>query len=119
MIKIVADENVDYNIIIQLRNNNFDVYSILENNAGISDLEVLKITKQFNAILLTADKDFGEIAFKNKEMCKGIVLYRLHNHTNIEKANKIQILLEKYQSQLENSFVVLNKDKVRIIKFDF
>jgi hypothetical protein len=41
--KIIADESVDFGIIKKLRENNFEIISISESNAGISDIENLGI----------------------------------------------------------------------------
>lgn len=60
---IVADESVDYRIVTELRNNEFDIYSIAEQQPSIQDESVLKIACDNNALLLTEDKDFGELVF--------------------------------------------------------
>lgn len=63
---LVADESVDFNIVRTLRTIGYEVYSIQESNSGISDVEVLAISTQRKALLITEDKDFGEIVFKEK-----------------------------------------------------
>ena len=65
-LKILADENVDYQIIKNLRNKGFNVISILENYRGTPDKEVLNLAMNKEALLLTEDKDFGEWIFAHK-----------------------------------------------------
>jgi len=59
---IVADDNNDFELIKQLRQKNLNVLSIQEENSGINDINVLDFAFQCNALLITEDKDFGELA---------------------------------------------------------
>ena len=62
--KFLADEGVDKQIVDRLRQDGHSVWYVAEMEPGISDDEVLTIANQENAILLTADKDFGELIFR-------------------------------------------------------
>ena len=75
---IVADENIPALVVEALRAAGHDVTYITEIAAGIDDDEVLERARALSAILLTADKDFGELAFKVRAPAiAGIVLFRL------------------------------------------
>ena len=114
--KFVADENVDKPIVDALRTNNYEVYFILEENRGISDQEVLKIAHAKNSILLTADKDFGELVFRQKQNHHGIILYRLAGLSNEKKIDIVLKVLIRYYHEFENHFSVISKTHIRIIK---
>ncbi len=58
-LRILADESVDYRIVKELRNKDFDVISILEDYRSISDKEIIEIARNKATLLLTEDKDFG------------------------------------------------------------
>lgn len=58
--KFVIDESVDKQIADLLKINDFDVLYITDTYSGISDEEVLKLANSISALILTADKDFGE-----------------------------------------------------------
>ena len=60
----VADESVDAAIVRILRENQFEVISISESFFGKPDDVVLEIAVQEQALLLTEDKDFGELVFR-------------------------------------------------------
>src|SRR4051794_40459434 len=62
----LANENFPAPSILLLRNNNYSVLSIQEAFAGITDEEVLKIAIEKQLIILTFDKDYGEIIFRYK-----------------------------------------------------
>tara|TARA_R110002124_G_scaffold282524_3_gene457735 strand:+ start:5328 stop:5516 length:189 start_codon:yes stop_codon:yes gene_type:complete len=60
--KFVVDESVDQICISILRKEEYEVLSIAKEKLGISDDEVFQIAVNNKAILLTEDKDFGELA---------------------------------------------------------
>jgi predicted nuclease of predicted toxin-antitoxin system len=84
---ILADENVPGIIIKQLRLYGFDIKSITEFNPSISDHEVAELACLENRIILTADKDFGEMAFRDAHRVPGIILLRLGGLTPTEMAS--------------------------------
>jgi predicted nuclease of predicted toxin-antitoxin system len=88
-VKFLADESVDYPVVKSLRDNNFTVDYITELTPGITDNQVLDIAEKNNAILLTADKDFGDLIYRLGRLAYGIILYRLSGFTNQEKATLI------------------------------
>lgn len=75
--KIVADEGVDRQIMEKLRCENHEVICIAELTPGIKNDEVLCLANDEGAVLLTADKDFGELVFRLNRAAHGVVLIRL------------------------------------------
>jgi predicted nuclease of predicted toxin-antitoxin system len=112
--KIMADESVDFPIIRKLRENNFDVVAVVEVCPSVSDEEVLNLANQLQGIILTADKDFGELSFRFKKVSYGIVLLRFAGITNPEKAALTLNVVKTYGSELYNKFCVVSKDAIRI-----
>jgi predicted nuclease of predicted toxin-antitoxin system len=62
-VNIVADENVDKEIVDRLRVHGYNVVSIAEDDPGIDDQTVLDRSLRVDGVLLTADKDFGDLVF--------------------------------------------------------
>jgi len=112
--QIVADEGVDFGIITGLRKNGFNVYSIMENHGGINDPEVLKIANKYNCLLITEDKDFGELTYRLRHGHKGILLIRLADIPRHERILFIIETVKNHYSELCNKFSVLNKNGLRI-----
>lgn len=108
---LVADESVDGRIIVELRKFNFDVYSIAEEQPSLSDAQVLNIAFEREALLLTEDKDFGELTFRLKLPNKGILLIRLDK---FEDKPLVAEIVQKYYNELVNRFSVLSNNKLRI-----
>ena len=76
--RIVADENFPRPSIERLRKAGWDVLSIAEKCPGISDEEVASLCAEEQRILLTFDKDFGELAFRSRlPASSGVVFFRI------------------------------------------
>jgi predicted nuclease of predicted toxin-antitoxin system len=59
---LLADEGVDKPIIDALRRFGIDVKYILETNQAAKDNYILNMANEEKRILVTQDKDFGELA---------------------------------------------------------
>lgn len=74
--RLVADESVEGPTVCALRDAGHSVLFIAETSPGIEDSDVLVIARREEALLLTADKDFGELVFRNREPHRGVLLIR-------------------------------------------
>jgi predicted nuclease of predicted toxin-antitoxin system len=87
---IIFDENLEAYWIELIKGKGYDTFSIKENNPGISDREVLDIVKNFVGLLITEDKDFGEL----------IESYVLKS-------------IESYFNDPDTCFITVTKNKIR------
>ena len=76
--RILADESVEGEVVARLRSQGHDVAYILGASAGIRDDEVLARANAEDRVLLTEDKDFGDLAFLYGNRSSGLVLLRAH-----------------------------------------
>jgi len=111
---LVADESVDYGIITRLRHMGVFVVSISEDSSGIKDTEVLNIAIENQCLLITEDKDFGELTYRLKLVHSGILLIRLTDIPRKERIELVTRIIEKYFDKLIGNFSVLNKSGLRI-----
>ncbi len=114
--KLIADEGVDKPIVDALRVAGFDVLYILETNRGTDDEFILSLANKEQRILLTQDKDFGELVFRMKNTHSGVVLIRLNGYLSLDKANTVVNLLLKYKDELISAFTVIQPNAIRIRK---
>jgi predicted nuclease of predicted toxin-antitoxin system len=113
--KIVADESVDRLIVELLRSDGHQVDYIAEIYPSISDLDVLKLANKARAVLITADKDFGELIFRDhQETLSRVILLRLAGFTSERKAETVLTAIHDFCLDLENGFVVITKTGVRV-----
>lgn len=111
---IVADESVDFHIIVALRDSGVSVFSIAEHNPSVSDAEVLAIAVEHNTLLLTEDKDFGELVYRFRMKHCGILLIRLIESNSGQKAKLTCSVIAQYLNELKNAFAVLDESQLRI-----
>ena len=64
----LADENVDRQIVHRLRERGHVMLYVLEMDPGVSDDVVHNLANESQSLLLTADKDFGELVFRQRRV---------------------------------------------------
>lgn len=111
---LVADESVDFGIINILRQKGIVVVSICEDFSGIKDTEVLNIALDRQCLLITEDKDFGELTYRLKFRHFGILLLRLSDVPRKERIQMASEIIEEYFDKMKGNFSVLTKNGLRI-----
>lgn len=86
--RMLADESVDRPLIVRLRQDGHEVASIAEESPGIPDDEVLDRAYGDGVVLLSADKDFGELVYRRRRPHAGILLVRLSGLSESEKSGR-------------------------------
>ena len=114
--KFFADENIDRQIVEILRQTENEVHYIMELEPGISDDQIIKKANQESALLITADKDFGEIVFRQKRITEGVILIRLPGISPKNKADIVKTAIQEHAEELEHNFTVITPGVVRIRK---
>jgi predicted nuclease of predicted toxin-antitoxin system len=112
--RILADESVDYRIVTALRRIGFEIISIIEKHPSVSDKRVLELAREYEAILVTEDKDFGEWIFSYHEQSFGVILLRYKSDNLLGILNSLNYILNKYGDALLNKFSVVKINKIRI-----
>lgn len=80
---------------------------------GISDDEVLEKAFSENWNLITNDKDFGEMVFRERRKHHGVIFLRLDDERAANKIEVLRKLLENYSERLPEQFVVATETSVR------
>ena len=110
----MADESVDRQIVERLRMDGHDVSYIAEMEPGICDEIVLQKANQQEAMLLTVDKDFGELTYRQKLIHRGVVLIRLAGLSNQTKAELVAQALRDRGAEFVNAFTVISPGMIRV-----
>jgi predicted nuclease of predicted toxin-antitoxin system len=112
---LVADEGVEGRIVAMLRTNGYSVTYIAESFPRMEDPDILALAVSSNSVLVTKDKDFGELVFKEKLPHSGIVLIRLPEEMPSQR--KAELVLNAFQThgqEFSGSFSVIDERFVRI-----
>lgn len=76
--RLLANENFPLDAVEALRADGHDVAWIREDSRGTPDDKILQRAQNENRIVVTFDKDFGELAFRSKLPAKsGVILFRV------------------------------------------
>ena len=111
---LLANENIPLKSIKLLRDNGYDVKSIMEESPGISDREVLRIAQKEERIILTFDKDYGKIIFHEKEFRPAGIIYFRFNPAYPEECGEILLKILSLQNiKLKGMFTVVERTKIR------
>ncbi|MEA2052875.1 MAG: DUF5615 family PIN-like protein [Euryarchaeota archaeon] len=112
--KFLADECIDRQIVDRLRQEHHEVLYVAELEPGITDDEVMNLANQENSLLLTADKDFGELIFRQGKITRGVILVRLAGLSPIVKAEVIADAIKDHAGELLQAFTLITPVTVRI-----
>ena len=111
---ILADEGVDRPIVERLRQAGHSVQYVAEMSPGITDEVVLDLANRASALLVTADKDFGELVFRQGRITSGVMLIRLAGLPAEQKATVVVATVDRYLDELLDGFSVVTSKAVRI-----
>jgi len=92
--RLCANENVPGDCVARLRQDGHDVLWIRETAPGISDTSVLARAMAEDRLLITFDKDFGELVFRRgKKASRGIILFRIAQPSSSAIAERVATVL--------------------------
>ena len=109
----LADECCDALFVQGLRGDGHDVLYVKEAAPGTDDQTVLQMAAGQQRILLTEDKDFGELVVRLKLPAYGIVFIRMNPADSASKLARFRHLLLNHSPRLPGSLVVLTPKRAR------
>ncbi len=62
---IIIDESTDERITEALRKEGYGIFSIHETMSRIDDIDIIELAVKSEGYIITEDKNFGEIVFRN------------------------------------------------------
>jgi predicted nuclease of predicted toxin-antitoxin system len=109
-----ADESVERQIVERLRELGHYVEYVAEMAPGLTDDAVLEAAAQRDAVLITADKDFGELAVRQAKSARGILLVRAAGLRLQAKAGLVAQAVAEHGAELGGAFAVVSPGAIRI-----
>lgn len=97
-----------------LRRQGHDVFYVMEDLRGTVDSELLTRAHDERRIVITEDKDFGELVYRLRLPARGIILLRFAIDERLMKIPRLLDLLDSESHRLSGSFIVLESDKTRV-----
>ncbi|MBK8549712.1 MAG: DUF5615 family PIN-like protein [Ignavibacteria bacterium] len=118
-IRFIADVNVHKDIILFLRKNNYKVDWIYDIDMRMSDREILELCFKESKVLLTNDKDFGDLVYHKSHKSKGVILFRGDEERRDSLDLRIKYLrelLDFNSDKIYGYFTVITECNIRIKK---
>lgn len=114
--RFMVDESTGPCVANWLRDEGHEVFSVYEEARGADDDDLIEKAFAESWILVTNDKEFGEIVRRRGRPHKGLILLRLRDERSPNKIGKVRRLLEEYSRELPNNFVVVTETRVRFAR---
>ena len=112
--EFLANENFPKPSIQILRSAGFSVESISETRPGISDTQVIEVAVRKNLTIITFDKDYGEIIFKQSiSKPPAVIFFRFKGNNPLHAGEKLLDLLQQQSFEFSGKFTVIEKESVR------
>lgn len=118
MPSFVADVNVEKGVVEFLRSEGYDVKWIPDLNCEMDDENLLKLARKERRILVTNDKDFGELTFLQRKLSVGVILIRVKGQKTNVKVRLMRKVLRDHGHELLNHFIVVSTSKFRFIPME-
>lgn len=113
--RLLANENFPADAVEALRARGHDVVWIRTDAPGSSDVAILERAQRENRILITFDKDFGELAFRSRLPAQnGIILFRISAPSSMHVARVAVAALES-RTDWAGHFAVIEDRRIRMI----
>lgn len=115
--RFLADENIAPSVVATLRKDGHDVVSIFEESPGVSDEAVLSRGFNERRIVLTHDRDLGNILRYPVASHAGVILLRLRDQRPASVIEMINKILDRIPArQFEKRLVLVNEFEVRFVE---
>jgi predicted nuclease of predicted toxin-antitoxin system len=113
-VRFLVDECCDAALVDGLRADEHDVVYAVESMRGAPDGDVLALAVREHRILITEDKDFGELVYRLQRPAHGIVFLRFEFSEREAKLARLRSVVADEEARLAAAYVVLEPDKLRI-----
>jgi predicted nuclease of predicted toxin-antitoxin system len=109
----LVDECVDAELVRQLRHRGHDVVYVAADGSGSTDPQVVLRAREEDRVLLTEDKDFGDLVFRFRLALPGVVFLRILPEDRAIKWDRLSAAIEQFGTGLIGRYVVVEKSRMR------
>lgn len=112
--RFLADESCDFSVVRALRSAGHDVLAVAELLPSADDTLVLDLALREQRVLLTEDKDFGQLVYANARPSSGVIFIRYPANVRKTLPHAVVSFVKSATVRLAGSFVVLSPGRIRI-----
>lgn len=115
--KFLLDESAELRLAHQLNRLDYDVTVIgRDHPRSLKDPQVLEIANREGRIVITNDKDFGEMVFREGFDHQGVIFFRMKDESTVTKIARLYAVLEVYKDIPDSSraFITVTDTRIRV-----
>ena len=112
--QFLADESCDFAVVRALRAAGHDVNTVSDVAPGAEDHRVAALAESESRVLLTEDKDFGQLAYAIGHSTLGVMLIRYPAHARSALSAAIVEVVAEFGDRLVGAFVVVEPGRARL-----
>lgn len=114
LLKFLVDVGVGRRVEEWLHASGYDVKAVRSIDPHSKDKDILATAVTESRMVITMDKDFGELVHNSGQEHTGVLILRLEDATGDEKSEVLKKILAKYADKLPNAFCVYQDGRLRI-----
>ena len=111
--KWLADENVPLGTVTALRRSGEDIVAVAESSPGAADEDVLRLARRQGRVVVTFDRDYGDLVFGRLHAPPAGVLYPRFVPESAEDLAAHVMELKASGVQLEGWFTTVSGTRIR------
>jgi predicted nuclease of predicted toxin-antitoxin system len=113
-LRFLADESCDFGVVRALRADGYDVLALTEITTYSVDSDVIALASQEKRVLLTEDKDFGQLVFASQADSAGVILIRYPGNARKSLQDAVVKLVHEQGDEIRTAFVVMQPGHIRM-----
>lgn len=113
-LKFMIDVGVGKKVEQWLEEQGYDVKTVRSFDPKAEDAEILRIAESESRMVVTMDKDFGELVHRSGKAHAGVLILRLEDATGDEKADVVKRILSEHSDKIQSRFCVFQAGRLRI-----
>jgi len=114
--RLLIDVNVGRLVEGWLREYGYDIVAVRDIDPSMADSDILAMATQDERIVVTMDKDFGELVYRSSQAHAGVLLLRLETETSEAKIAILAHILSHFAEAMEGHFCVYQNGRLRVHK---
>jgi predicted nuclease of predicted toxin-antitoxin system len=113
-VRWIADECISARLVKLLREAGHDVAYAAEIAAGVSDRELIDLAHRENRLLLTDDKDFGDLVIRRRWAVPGVILMRVTSEQPQVRWQRLRAAIARFEQSMQGRYVVIEDARFRV-----
>ena len=113
-LRFLADGSYDFGVVRALRAEGHEVIALSEITTRTIDSEIIAQSYSEQRILLTEDKDFGQLVFASQADSAGVILIRYPGNARKSLQEATVQFVQERGNEIRNSFVVMQPGHIRV-----